>query len=70
MNHWILFSSAELLDCLRYGLISCFCLVLGEWRVEGYAEARFHRQAARPVAYRSEERRVAKECRSRWSPYH
>ena len=22
------------------------------------------------VAYRSEERRVGKECRSRWSPYH
>ena len=23
-----------------------------------------------PVALRSEERRVGKECRSRWSPYH
>ena len=23
-----------------------------------------------PYAYRSEERRVGKECRSRWSPYH
>ena len=23
-----------------------------------------------PVFYRSEERRVGKECRSRWSPYH
>ena len=23
-----------------------------------------------PDAYRSEERRVGKECRSRWSPYH
>ena len=23
-----------------------------------------------PVMYRSEERRVGKECRSRWSPYH
>ena len=23
-----------------------------------------------PVRYRSEERRVGKECRSRWSPYH
>src|SRR5256885_17164052 len=23
-----------------------------------------------PVLYRSEERRVGKECRSRWSPYH
>src|SRR5688572_31154786 len=27
----------------------------------------FHR---RPDAHRSEERRVGKECRSRWSPYH
>src|SRR3989442_6460771 len=26
--------------------------------------------ARRPVAGRSEERRVGKECRSRWSPYH
>ena len=24
----------------------------------------------RQIAYRSEERRVGKECRSRWSPYH
>ena len=23
-----------------------------------------------PTAHRSEERRVGKECRSRWSPYH
>ena len=32
------------------------------------------RMLGRPVAlkilYRSEERRVGKECRSRWSPYH
>ena len=27
-------------------------------------------QAARLIAARSEERRVRKECRSRWSPYH
>src|SRR2546427_8613834 len=26
--------------------------------------------AATPSAVRSEERRVGKECRSRWSPYH
>ena len=25
---------------------------------------------AKPAALRSEERRVGKECRSRWSPYH
>ena len=28
----------------------------------------FHREVVRPK--RSEERRVGKECRSRWSPYH
>ena len=26
--------------------------------------------ALRDVVHRSEERRVGKECRSRWSPYH
>src|SRR5215510_6295742 len=26
--------------------------------------------ATRPISRRSEERRVGKECRSRWSPYH
>src|SRR3989441_12876484 len=28
------------------------------------------RDHAAPVSARSEERRVGKECRSRWSPYH
>src|SRR5256885_10989713 len=30
----------------------------------------FHAQGGEDVARRSEERRVGKECRSRWSPYH
>ena len=29
-----------------------------------------HRQSAGDLGVRSEERRVGKECRSRWSPYH
>src|SRR5262245_65538301 len=29
-----------------------------------------HRLRRQNVGYRSEERRVGKECRSRWSPYH
>ena len=35
-------------------------------------EEKFGVSAAAPVAVaaRSEERRVGKECRSRWSPYH
>ena len=31
---------------------------------------RSHRFAEHPDVLRSEERRVGKECRSRWSPYH
>ena len=27
-------------------------------------------QEVKPYCFRSEERRVGKECRSRWSPYH
>ena len=38
------------------------CLVLF---VEGDTEVEFYKQVIR-----SEERRVGKECRSRWSPYH
>src|SRR5256886_8499754 len=38
-----------------------------------YLGAQFRRLRTRlgaPIAIRSEERRVGKECRSRWSPYH
>ena len=34
------------------------------------AKGNIERYKARLVAKRSEERRVGKECRSRWSPYH
>src|SRR5947209_16404428 len=34
------------------------------------SRTREHRRAAGAGAARSEERRVGKECRSRWSPYH
>src|SRR2546426_12706223 len=37
-------------------------------RLAGVSRLHFARIAAR--AMRSEERRVGKECRSRWSPYH
>src|SRR2546426_5855577 len=29
-----------------------------------------HQAISRSIQWRSEERRVGKECRSRWSPYH
>src|SRR3989449_7803140 len=34
------------------------------------ADAKAALERGRPVVLRSEERRVGKECRSRWSPYH
>src|SRR2546426_7969068 len=44
-------------------------IVLDNWRANGY------RTGVQDIelflqTYRSEERRVGKECRSRWSPYH
>ena len=35
-----------------------------------YAGPEHKHEAQKPEALRSEERRVGKECRSRWSPYH
>ena len=42
---------------------------LETWDPESWAAA-FAATGARYVVMRSEERRVGKECRSRWSPYH
>src|SRR2546430_17729570 len=36
----------------------------------GIAVESGHTAASKPFCARSEERRVGKECRSRWSPYH
>ena len=47
--------------------------VLPATRVDGLHEpfvGDLTQDEARAVAARSEERRVGKECRSRWSPYH
>ena len=37
---------------------------------EKLQEIRIRREKGIALRYRSEERRVGKECRSRWSPYH
>src|SRR2546421_11998532 len=42
---------------------------IDQYLIEGEKEFEKLRQASRE-AHRSEERRVGKECRSRWSPYH
>ena len=38
--------------------------------VGGQLFAKFVKNEVRVIRARSEERRVGKECRSRWSPYH
>ena len=48
---------------LLIGLIALAC-------VAGLVTLSLHRQSGAMVQIRSEERRVGKECRSRWSPYH
>ena len=39
-------------------------------RIDGTDGNRLYYLATIPSVFRSEERRVGKECRSRWSPYH
>ena len=49
---------------------------LDDWKDEKKAGKRWYGDKLKKAydevekAYRSEERRVGKECRSRWSPYH
>ena len=50
------------LVCL-IGLLAALC---GKWRQAIYGILTY----ALICLFRSEERRVGKECRSRWSPYH
>ena len=47
------------------GLSSVFCML-----VQGQALTDVCRLMVKGISSRSEERRVGKECRSRWSPYH
>ena len=46
--------------------------IIGEGYHEKYGELHAERNAIKHLkeSARSEERRVGKECRSRWSPYH
>ena len=54
---WDLYTSAEKMQVL-WVCIGLPVLLLAAWLVRDWMDAR------------SEERRVGKECRSRWSPYH
>ena len=46
--------------CVAGALLMVICKVLKPKEASGSI----------PISMRSEERRVGKECRSRWSPYH
>src|SRR2546430_14852357 len=46
------------------------CALVPEGNLEAGLEDQPVPRRGRPKADRSEERRVGKECRSRWSPYH
>ena len=64
---------------LTYAVILAYDLILLMTRADGIAMlpgwqasrgAQIENYVARHFPMRSEERRVGKECRSRWSPYH
>src|SRR2546429_5252559 len=44
--------------------------LIRERRAHPFQNRRYSHPVVPPSAGRSEERRVGKECRSRWSPYH
>ena len=45
--------------------------ILPDFCTQYFDSLEFNKQPRTKIAYaRSEERRVGKECRSRWSPYH
>ena len=60
LDCWTCFTNKEVHDILRKGFPDSDGQRWHPWRGA----------LTRPYAERSEERRVGKECRSRWSPYH
>ena len=63
--------ATELIEA-RFGLkgVAAFIKLLGKiYKEEGYYLV-WNKEQCMLFAHRSEERRVGKECRSRWSPYH
>ena len=54
----------------KSSLVTEILSVLGEIRIFEAKQAVKAMSAENFTAARSEERRVGKECRSRWSPYH
>src|SRR5260370_10082720 len=58
------------MDTLRRDYAAVYFGAVGDPRVPGNEHAKGILLAMRFELDRSEERRVGKECRSRWSPYH
>ena len=67
MTH-IIINMVHNLDWLIYGLILFGNYRIGKGNLDGWLIAFYGSLLA--ILWRSEERRVGKECRSRWSPYH
>ena len=58
-------------QCNKLELVANYLQVSIEWLITGKNPSNFTKEESELIqAYRSEERRVGKECRSRWSPYH
>ena len=57
---------------LAFGIIALLIVACKskEEKANELIKAELHKTLYDFASYRSEERRVGKECRSRWSPYH
>src|SRR3712207_9500111 len=68
------FSPPTKLTSLSSQPLNFFCVALPAFRISLATSLLLLSHASPPVRgllrWRSEERRVGKECRSRWSPYH
>ena len=58
------------MSTLKFFLVCVYVLSPFVDMYNGYVQQFFDSRTIVPVIFRSEERRVGKECRSRWSPYH
>ena len=55
---------------ITYFFLGCFSYVVSSCSDLAFGDSFLEKAPGVDVTVRSEERRVGKECRSRWSPYH
>ena len=65
-----LLSARQIADALAEKQISLSAVYRNLAQLETEEKVRRSAKSGSHEAFRSEERRVGKECRSRWSPYH